>query len=345
MLVQKIGLNHLSLFLFLYLTAAAMGTVRAGDPDLVVDQPTLASSWTLQERYFPPGDCAVVEGCVDGSGARKLLRFSTVTGNIAQYDLYLGDPVGNPLFEFSPCHGHYHFEGYADYTLLDLGGNPAAPGHKQAFCLLDTRIYVSAPWVPTARRYTCSDQGIQRGWADVYSSSLDCQWIDVTDVPYGNYTLQVTVNPDLVLVESDYTNNTSTAAVTLQSPPGVPHRPDGRIVPGAQMRASRAGAAIRVDYDVTFCPASDYHVRYGLAHAVSSYTYDGAWCSLGTSGSALVSLPDPAPGQLLWFTVVGVSASGSQEGGHGFDSAGRERPLSGIGSCSVTSRRSRLTCS
>ena len=42
---------------------------------------------------------------------------------------------------------------------------------------------------------TCSDQGIQAGWADVYGAHLDCQWIDVTDVPAGIYTLEIEVNP------------------------------------------------------------------------------------------------------------------------------------------------------
>jgi hypothetical protein len=46
-------------------------------------------------------------------------------------------------------------------------------------------------------------------------STLDCQWVDVTNVPAGNYFLEITVNPDQILLESNYGNNTSTIPVTL----------------------------------------------------------------------------------------------------------------------------------
>ena len=42
---------------------------------------------------------------------------------------------------------------------------------------------------------------------DLYGSHLDCQWIDITDVPLGTYTLRLRVNPDYLVLESDYKNN------------------------------------------------------------------------------------------------------------------------------------------
>ena len=38
--------------------------------------------------------------------------------------------------------------------------------------------------------------GISAGCGDIYSSGLSCQWIDVTDVPDGQYRLVVRVNWD-----------------------------------------------------------------------------------------------------------------------------------------------------
>ena len=38
---------------------------------------------------------------------------------------------------------------------------------------------------PANARYNCGRQGIQRGWADSYYNGLECQYIDVTDVPPG----------------------------------------------------------------------------------------------------------------------------------------------------------------
>ncbi|MCA9697946.1 MAG: hypothetical protein KC431_10515, partial [Myxococcales bacterium] len=42
--------------------------------------------------------------------------------------------------------------------------------------------------------YTCYNQGLSLGWSDTYGAALDCQWIDVTDVAPGDYTLRMEVN-------------------------------------------------------------------------------------------------------------------------------------------------------
>src|SRR5262249_31641191 len=65
--------------------------------------------------------------------------------------------------------------------------------------------------------YTCDFQGITAGCADVYSFDLGCQYLDVTGVPDGNYTLRVTVDPFGRIPELDETNNVATLAVTLGS--------------------------------------------------------------------------------------------------------------------------------
>jgi len=186
-------------------------------PDLTVSLETALASLSTRFETFSPDSCALQEGCVDGPGVRRLLAFSTQTANIGGSDIVLGDPTTTPGFEFASCHGHFHFEGYADYQLLDGAGAVAATGHKQAFCLLDSEP-VGIPGAPTTPRFHCGFQGIQRGWSDVYGSGLDCQWVDITDVAEGDYTLRIRINPDHVIQEADFTNNTADIPVHIGTP-------------------------------------------------------------------------------------------------------------------------------
>lgn len=187
-------------------------------PDLSVDTGVLASSIDIINETFRSNDCAIVEGCVAGDGDRRLLRFSTRTPNLGTSDLAIGPPAGNPHLVWSPCHGHYHFEAYAAYRLLDRKGNVAAVGHKQAFCLMDiNQVDPNAP--RTSGFYGCGNQGISQGWADTYGRGLDCQWVDITGVPPGQYDLEIAVNPQRVFAELDYTNNVSRIPVEIPRDP------------------------------------------------------------------------------------------------------------------------------
>jgi len=181
-------------------------------PDLIIWGPSVSPK--IATVTFSSSSCAVVEGMAQ-AGTRRLLRFSTETRNQGTADLYLGNPATNPQFVYAPCHGHYHFNNYANYRLLDSNGQSAATGLKIGFCLLDTLRWSDN--APSRAKYTCSDQGIQKGWGDVYDSSLDGQWIDITGVPDGNYTLEMEVNPQHILPESDYGNNITRVPIALGS--------------------------------------------------------------------------------------------------------------------------------
>jgi hypothetical protein len=181
-------------------------------PDLSIDVPYLTSSVEISQRTFDANACEIGEGCVAAPGQRTLLRFSLRTPNTGAGDLFLGSPIGNPLFQYSACHDHYHFTGYADYELIDQNGQAVAFGHKQAFCLLD--FDPLSPDSPPGM-YTCDFQGIQAGWSDIYESSLPCQWVDITDLPAGDYQLKITLNGMHTLAESDYSNDVATVPVTI----------------------------------------------------------------------------------------------------------------------------------
>jgi len=173
-----------------------------------------ASTPHVVYRTFSTNDCTVREGCAI-AGIRRLLSFTTQTRNIGTADLIMGNPATNSLFYYDPCHNHYHFEGFAEYRLLRASDlTLVAPGRKIGFCLEDI-----VKWDPNApnpnRKYDCGHQGIQRGWADVYTEDVSCQWIDVTGLPGGDYILEMETNPNRDIRELNYSNNVARVPVTI----------------------------------------------------------------------------------------------------------------------------------
>jgi hypothetical protein len=197
------------------LTACVPGQPCA---DLSIDQNDLVGSILFGERQFDPASCAVDEGCITQPGLRRLLKFDMGTINIGNADLHLGDPTKNACFTYSLCHQHYHFRGVARYTLYAKDGvTVVAVGHKQGFCLDD--VYpipsLSPPPAQPATPFDCTNQGLHVGYEDVYPNDIDCQWIDITGVPPGDYVLSVIVNPDHYLPESNFDNNEARTQVTI----------------------------------------------------------------------------------------------------------------------------------
>jgi hypothetical protein len=193
--------------------------VSAPQPDLILDEARLKDEILFDTVFVTENSCARVEECVTGTGARRVLRFSVEAVNQGLATLTVPPPAERPdLFTFSPCHGHFHFSGFASYALLDGAGKTVLTGRKQAYCMEDTQRVVSGPDVPCSKQFTCDNQGIQRGWSDLYGNTLDCQWLDITDVAPGDYQLQVTLNPARAFQEATLDNNTSSVPVTIPAP-------------------------------------------------------------------------------------------------------------------------------
>lgn len=177
--------------------------------------PARMMTWTVDAQGFAGDSCEVVEGCVGGPGRRTLLHFATVTANTGGADLVIGRPpdagVSDATFTWSPCHMHHHFRDYVTYRLDGAGGSIALTS-KRAFCLEDDEaIRIGA----APNHYDCQNQGISRGWADAYLFDTACQFVDVTDVPPGHYTLVFEVNPDHTLPDARFDNNTFALEVDL----------------------------------------------------------------------------------------------------------------------------------
>ena len=98
------------------------------------------------------------------------------------------------------------------------GTTVAATGHKQGFCMEDTTQYGADPGPTPATPFNCNNQGLHVGWEDIYPNDIDCQWIDITGVPGGNYILSVTVDAEGLLPESNYENNEARVPVVIPAP-------------------------------------------------------------------------------------------------------------------------------
>jgi hypothetical protein len=173
----------------------------------------------ITTETFAPSSCAVMEGLIQ-AGTRRLIRFSTETENQGTADLFFGNPANNPLFVWAPCHAHYHFNNYMSYRLRDANGRIAALGLKVGFCVLD--VFRWSPSAPSSAKYNCGNQGIQAGWGDLYDSTLDGQWIDITGLPDGNYTIEIEANPQGIIQESNYANNITQVPIAIGNPNAPP---------------------------------------------------------------------------------------------------------------------------
>ncbi|XP_017266386.1 lysyl oxidase-like 5b isoform X1 [Kryptolebias marmoratus] len=184
-----------------------------GLPDLVPDPYAIQAGAYVQRMQMYALRCAAEENCLARSAYastmrdidfRVLLRFPQKVKNQGTADFLPVKP--RYQWDWHSCHQHFHsMDAFSNYDLLDMvTGLKVAEGHKASFCLEDTGCDHGF-----RRRYACTShtQGLSPGCHDTYAANIDCQWIDITDVPPGNYILQVTVNPSFLVLESDFTNN------------------------------------------------------------------------------------------------------------------------------------------
>lgn len=132
-------------------------------------------------QYIDKNGCELVEGCIERNGWRRLLTFSTtsINGGIKDFEagrvVYFSD--GTPtdyvtkyrMYEYSPCHKHYHFSYYVIFSFGELSQDL----RKKGFCLQTTYRHFNTEWsVMAQNHYSCGNQGIAPGWSDTYQDGL-----------------------------------------------------------------------------------------------------------------------------------------------------------------------------
>ena len=191
-------------------------------PDLIVNAQAIVNSLSTEVMQVNETDCYIEEGCLNGYGARELVRFTTHIQNIGDLDYYIGVPSqsGNNQFEWGDCHNHWHHKGYAKYDLFTLEGDIIPIGFKNGFCVMDLECSGGG-----TGQYGCGNMGISAGCGDIYGAGLSCQWIDVTDVADGTYYLIVRANYDFIpdalgRSENSYENNHAAVCINLDRSSG-----------------------------------------------------------------------------------------------------------------------------
>jgi lysyl oxidase/VCBS repeat protein/FG-GAP repeat protein len=185
-----------------------------GKPDVTVDADVLSRTVYVEQRNFPESACEVMEQCVGAPGDRKLLRFSVSIPNLGSGSVNIPGPDQRPdLYQFDTCHQHDHLVGFASYELLDARNAVVAVGRKQGFFLVDLVPYCGDAPEPFIN--TDGSMGISPGWADVYTADFPCQWLDITGLPDGAYTLRVGVDKNDIVDEEDVRPNSVDVKVKI----------------------------------------------------------------------------------------------------------------------------------
>ncbi len=125
-------------------------------------------------------------------------------------------------------HTHWHFTDFARYSLLNGKQSEVVRSQKEAFCLAatDSIDYTvkNANWHPmnTDLHTACGDhtslsvrEVLDVGSGDTYEQFRPGQSFDITDLPNGEYFVEVKANPEGKLFEGNTKNNVALRKVIL----------------------------------------------------------------------------------------------------------------------------------
>lgn len=68
-------------------------------------------------------------------------------------------------------------------------------------------IFIRKKKIKNFNHQNVSPSGISINCADIYRHNIDCQWVDISELDTGLYTLKVAINPEFKVPEMSYDNN------------------------------------------------------------------------------------------------------------------------------------------
>ena len=183
----------------------------------------------------------------ENSGGQRRLRFRTIMTNHGTGPLEVHghrDNLGQPhlvtrqrifndsggsrdvpsraLMEYArgDSHDHWHIQGVMLYQMWSDSGLTRR-GTKVGFCFLDS-VPRGATGDPVYRFSMCGDRGdrdnamgLSVGWGDDYPASFAYQWIDISSLYPGDYTVQARADEQNWYLESNETDNCAWARVRV----------------------------------------------------------------------------------------------------------------------------------
>ena len=126
--------------------------------------------------------------------------------------------IGQLIYEEYPgsvSHRHWHYKSFVRYQLRSVTDlSLVRPDNKAGFCLSDPILALDfcGSQKPGALSV---DEGLSPGVSDYYNPLLEGQYIDVADVPPGDYWLVHWVNSAKEICESNYANNAAAVKIAL----------------------------------------------------------------------------------------------------------------------------------
>jgi Lysyl oxidase len=126
--------------------------------------------------------------------------------------------IGQLVYEEYPgsvSHRHWHYKGFVRYQLRSVSDlSLVRPDNKAGFCLSDPDLAPDFCGSLKPGALTV-DEGLTPGVSDYYNPLLEGQYIDVADVPPGDYWLVHWVNASKEICESSYANNAAAVKIAL----------------------------------------------------------------------------------------------------------------------------------